>query len=129
MLPRNFEIELKSKEESSMARVSGLRGRTKPVATKCLNSILKATEHPAWLFFAWIRGSGPPTWLLWEEGLGSIPQMTMAWYPEVFKEEIGLSEDLQIICGLAIGYPDEDANVVKVRIPKRRWEEHVTFWE
>jgi len=67
--------------------------------------------------------------LLWEQGLGSIPQMTMAWYPEVFKEEIGLSEDLQIICGLAIGYPDEDANVVKVRIPKRRWEEHVTFWE
>ncbi|KIW92843.1 uncharacterized protein Z519_06692 [Cladophialophora bantiana CBS 173.52] len=67
--------------------------------------------------------------LLWEQGLGSIPQMTMAGYPEVFKEEIGLSEDLQIICGLGIGYPDEDANVVKVRMPKRRWEEHVTFWE
>jgi nitroreductase len=67
--------------------------------------------------------------LLWERGLGSIPQASIGGYPDVFRDEVGLSEDLVIVCGLGIGYPDEKAPVSAMRMPKNEWREHVTFFE
>ena len=67
--------------------------------------------------------------LCWENGLGTIPQASMAGYAEAFREEIGLEDDLQIICGLGIGYPDEEASVIATRMPKNPWEDHVKFFE
>lgn len=67
--------------------------------------------------------------MLWESGLGTIPQASMGGYPDVFRDEIGLSEDLVIVCGLGIGYPDEKAPVSAMRMPKNEWREHVAFIE
>ena len=43
-------------------------------------------------------------------GLGSCPQYSVAGYPDVLREQLGLVERL-IVCGLAVGYPDPEAPV------------------
>jgi nitroreductase len=40
-------------------------------------------------------------------GLGSCPQFSVAGYPDAIREELGLDADRLVVCGLAVGYPDE----------------------
>jgi len=86
------------------------------------------------------RFMGPPQWsdvgmwlqtimlLLRGEGLDSCAQEWMSLYARLIKEEIGVSDEEQILfCGLAIGYRDDDApvnNFERARVPL---EEHVRF--
>lgn len=44
-------------------------------------------------------------------GLGSCPQFSVAGYPDVIKAELGLAADRLVVCGLAVGYPDESVAV------------------
>ncbi|MPZ27503.1 MAG: hypothetical protein GEV12_14120 [Micromonosporaceae bacterium] len=44
-------------------------------------------------------------------GLGSCPQYSVAGYPQVLREELGLGVDRLIVCTLAVGYPDPAADV------------------
>lgn len=44
-------------------------------------------------------------------GLGSCPQYSVAGYPEVIREHLGLAVDRIVVCALSIGYPDPDALV------------------
>jgi nitroreductase len=39
-------------------------------------------------------------------GLGTCVQVSIAGYPDVIREQLNISEDMRILCGLAIGYPD-----------------------
>lgn len=50
-------------------------------------------------------------------GLGSCPQFSVASYPQAIREFLGLAP-CQIVCGLAIGYPDHNAEVNQY-IPER----------
>jgi len=43
---------------------------------------------------------------LTERGLGSCVQVSIAAYPEVLRAHLGIPEDLTVLCGMAIGYPD-----------------------
>ncbi len=55
-----------------------------------------------------------------EYGLGTCVEYQGIAYPDVLRKHLGLSEDLRIACGIAIGYPDPDfpANqVVTAREP------------
>lgn len=63
-------------------------------------------------------------------GLGSCPQASVAGYAGAIRDELGLGEDRLVVCGLAVGYPDESAPVNAFR-PRRaelgdyvRWHEH-----
>ena len=56
--------------------------------------------------------------LLWKSGWDAIPQASMGAYMQVWKELLDFPDELQIVCGLAIGYPDEGAKVVRMRMPK-----------
>ena len=53
----------------------------------------------------------------------------MAGYPKVFRDVIDLPEELQIVCGLSIEYPDEDDSVTAMRMPKHDWGKHITLFE
>ncbi|MGN9909701.1 nitroreductase family protein [Phytohabitans sp. LJ34] len=56
-------------------------------------------------------------------GLGSCPQYSVAGYPDVLRDALGLPDRL-IVCGLATGYPDPDASVngfVPERAPLGRY--------
>ena len=44
-------------------------------------------------------------------GLGSCPQYSVAGYGFVIREELRLTPDRVIVCGLSVGYPDTDAPV------------------
>lgn len=44
-------------------------------------------------------------------GLGSCPQFSVAGYPQVLRDCLGLGDDRSIVCCLAVGYPDPDAKV------------------
>lgn len=44
-------------------------------------------------------------------GLGSCPQFSVAGYPDAIRAELGLGVDRLVVCGLAVGYPDESIPV------------------
>jgi nitroreductase len=39
-------------------------------------------------------------------GLGTCVQVSIAGYPEIVREQLSISDEYAILCGLAIGYPD-----------------------
>ncbi|HEV2783889.1 MAG TPA: nitroreductase [Actinophytocola sp.] len=43
-------------------------------------------------------------------GLGSCPQFSVAGYADAIRDELGLGDRL-VVCGLAVGYPDESVPV------------------
>ena len=52
--------------------------------------------------------------------LSSCPQASVAGYPDVFRRELGLSDDRLIVAGMAVGRPDPAARVnsfVPERLP------------
>lgn len=44
-------------------------------------------------------------------GLGSCPQFSVAGYADAIRDELELGDDRLVVCGLAVGYPDESAPV------------------
>jgi nitroreductase len=44
-------------------------------------------------------------------GLASCPQASVAGYPDTIREHLGLGSDRLIVCGMAVGYADDDAPV------------------
>ncbi len=44
-------------------------------------------------------------------GLASCPQASVAGYPDTIREHLGCGDDRLIVCGMAVGYADEDAPV------------------
>jgi nitroreductase len=45
---------------------------------------------------------------LTERGLGSCVEVSVTGYPEIIRAQLAVPEELSILCGLAIGYPDPD---------------------
>jgi nitroreductase len=60
-------------------------------------------------------------------GLGSCPQYSVAGYPQVLREELGLGADRLIVCTLAVGYPDPLAGV-NAFVPARAALAEYTRW-
>jgi len=63
-------------------------------------------------------------------GLGSCPQFSVAGYADTIRDELGLEEDRLVVCGLAVGYPDESMAVNRFS-PRRadladyvQWHDH-----
>jgi len=50
-----------------------------------------------------------------EEGLATCPQAALAEYPDIVKQSLNYSSDTKLICGMALGYEDIDADVNKYR--------------
>lgn len=57
------------------------------------------------------------------EGVGTCLQVSIAGYPEVVKEVVGIPEDFVVICGMAVGFEDPDAKVNTIRPGRLGWEE------
>lgn len=95
---------------------------------------------PVLLLCHFERFMGPPQWsdvgmwlqtimlLLREEGLDSCPQEWMSLYARLIKEQIGVSDEEQILfCGIAIGYRDPDAKLNAFERPRVPLDEQVRF--
>ncbi|MBV8965679.1 MAG: nitroreductase [Mycobacteriaceae bacterium] len=60
-------------------------------------------------------------------GLASCVEVSIAGYPEIIRAELDLGEELTILCGLAIGYPDGDFAANKLRVGRDTVGKHVRF--
>ena len=60
-------------------------------------------------------------------GLGTCVQVSIAGYPETVRDQLCIGEDMRILCGLAIGYPDPDFPANALRVPRNPLETNVTF--
>ena len=64
-----------------------------------------------------------------ERGLGSCLQVSVTGYPEVLRKGFGLDEDQLVMCGMAIGWPEENNAVNQLEVPRDDLRKQVTFLE
>jgi nitroreductase len=66
---------------------------------------------------------------LTEQGLGTCVEVSVAGYPEVLRKELGIPDELTVLCGLAIGYQDPEFKANTLHIGRQPVEESVVFLE
>lgn len=64
---------------------------------------------------------------LTERGLGTCVQVSIAAYPQILRAHLGIPDELTVLCGLAIGYPDPAFGGNGVAVPRNPVEENVVF--
>jgi nitroreductase len=64
---------------------------------------------------------------LTERGLGTCLQVSVAHFPDVLREQLDIPDDLQILCGLAVGYADPDFPANRLQTPRNPVGENVVF--
>jgi nitroreductase len=60
-------------------------------------------------------------------GLGTCVQVSIAGYPEIVREQLNISDEYAILCGLAIGYPDPTFPANNLRTERNPIEHNVVF--
>jgi nitroreductase len=60
-------------------------------------------------------------------GLGTCVQVSIAGYPEIVREQLNISQEYAILCGLAIGYPDPTFRANNLRTERNPIEHNVVF--
>lgn len=63
------------------------------------------------------------------EGLATCPQASLAEYSRIAKEELGYPDDAVLVCGMALGYADEEAVVNSYRTDREAVESFTQFFE
>jgi nitroreductase len=64
---------------------------------------------------------------LTERGLGTCVQVSIAAYPEILRAQLGIPDELTVLCGLAIGYPDPAFGGNSLTVPRNPIESNVVF--
>ena len=64
---------------------------------------------------------------LTERGIDSCVQVSIALYPDVVREELGIPEELAVLCGLSIGHADPSFAANHLDVPRDPLDDHVTF--
>jgi len=62
-------------------------------------------------------------------GLDTCPQASLAEYPDIVREQLGLPADLQVVCGMALGYADPDHPVNQYRLERLAVDEFTRWYE
>ena len=60
-------------------------------------------------------------------GLGTCLQVSIAHFPDVLHDQLDIPDDLQILCGLAVGYADPEFPANRLRTPRNPVDENITF--
>jgi nitroreductase len=60
-------------------------------------------------------------------GLGTCVQVSIAGYPEIVREQLNISQEYAILCGMAIGYPDPTFPANNIRTERNPIEHNVLF--
>jgi nitroreductase len=60
-------------------------------------------------------------------GLSTCVQVSIGGYPEIVRAELGIPEELTVLCGLAVGYADPDFVGGKLRVGRDAVDKHVVF--
>jgi nitroreductase len=62
-------------------------------------------------------------------GLHTCAEASIASYPDIVRRELGIARDYTIMCGMAVGYADDDAVVNTFQPPRIAVEDYATFHE
>ncbi|MBL8871882.1 MAG: nitroreductase [Planctomycetaceae bacterium] len=60
-------------------------------------------------------------------GIGCCAQGSLRNYPDIVRQEFGISRDIAILVGLSFGYEDTNVIANRVRMPRTPIEENVVF--
>lgn len=63
-----------------------------------------------------------------EEGLATCLQESLAEYPDIVKQALGIGDGFILLCGMAIGYEDKSAPINQYRTPRAELREYVSFY-
>jgi nitroreductase len=64
-----------------------------------------------------------------EEGLSTCPQASLAEYPDIVKQELGYPNDSVLVCGMALGYADEEEVINSYRTEREPVEAFTRFFD
>jgi nitroreductase len=64
---------------------------------------------------------------LTERGLGACVQVSIAEYPDVVRAQLEIPDELTVLCGLSIGYPDPAFPANNLATPRNPVEANVVF--
>jgi nitroreductase len=60
-------------------------------------------------------------------GLGSCVQASIAHFPDVLRSQLDIPDELTVLCGLSIGYPDPSFPANDLQVPRNPVEQNVVF--
>lgn len=63
-----------------------------------------------------------------ELGLGTCPMASLAEFPAIVKHELNIDENKLLLCGIALGYEDKNANINSFRTSRVTLKEFATFY-
>lgn len=63
-----------------------------------------------------------------DEGLATCIEASLAQYPQIVKEELQISDEKQLICGIALGYADESEKVNSFKSTRVKVEEFTRLY-
>ncbi len=64
-----------------------------------------------------------------EHGLATCPQASLAEYPDIVRDILGLPAEQRILGGMALGFPDPDAPVNRYRLERETVETFTTWYD
>jgi nitroreductase len=62
-------------------------------------------------------------------GVGSCVQVSIAGYPDVIREQLRIGEEMRILCGISIGYPDPNFPGNSLNVPRSPLADNFVFLE
>ena len=62
-------------------------------------------------------------------GLGTCVQVSVAGYPDILRKYLDIDDDMRILCGVAIGYPDPRFPANNLTVPRNSLEKNFFFRE
>lgn len=63
-----------------------------------------------------------------EEGLATCPQAALAEYPQMVKKVLGYPQESVLMCGMALGYEDENALINTYRTTRKEMNSFVKYF-
>jgi nitroreductase len=64
-----------------------------------------------------------------EQGLSTIPAITLTLYPDVLRRELKIPDHLKITIGIAVGYADKGNGINNFVSPRKPLDETIRFFE
>jgi nitroreductase len=62
-------------------------------------------------------------------GLDTCPQASLADFPEIVRQELGIDDRWRLLCGIALGYQDPAAPVNRYRLPRAEVAEFTDWFD
>jgi nitroreductase len=66
---------------------------------------------------------------LTDRGVGSCVQVSTALQPDILRAQLGIPDELTVLCGVAVGYPDPNFPANHLDVPRNPVESNVVFLE